>query len=202
MVHRIIGRRGAKRPRSTAGKGTRLSGNIRYICLPAPLVFGGRPDPCKHLLGRLFCAGYIDLYDAKGKKVTDRQRRLGRDCLEIAVMSCRPMPLGFGPCLVRVGIYQGGSVSPDTSNYRTTMEKRTRSTAETGSRLSGNISYLLSPMPLGFGMFLIRVSIYQCGSVLPDTSNYRRPDGKIPIDSGNWIPTVWKCQLRLGAPFR
>ena len=75
----------------------------------------------------------------------DRKRKLERDCLEISATSSCSMPLVPGDCLISVSIYQGGSVSPDTSNYRT-------------------------------------------------------PKQKGPIDSANWNPTVWKYQLRVGGP--
>ena len=59
------------------------------------------------------------------------------------------------------------------------------------------------PMPLVFAMFLIRVNIYQGGSVSPDTSNYRTSKKKTgPIDSGKWGAAVWKYQLYLVAPGR
>ena len=61
----------------------------------------------------------------------DRQRELALDCLEISVISRRPMPLVFGIPLRRVSISQGGSVAPDTSNYRTPNGK-------TGAIDSGN----------------------------------------------------------------
>ena len=93
-------------------------------------------------------------------------------------MSCLPIPLGSGVFLIRVSIYQGGSVSPDTSNYRAPAGKRARSTAGNVTRLSGNISYVCRTLPLGFGMFLILVRIYQGGCVLPDTSNYRIAEAK------------------------
>ena len=100
------------------------------------------------------------------------------DCLEIAAMSCLPMSLGFGPVLIRVSIYQIGAVSRDTSNYTTTMEKRTDRHREM-ERGCLEIPVTSSrPMPLGFGAFLIRVGIYQGGSVFPDTSIYRMPEGK------------------------
>ena len=48
--------------------------------------------------------------------------------------------MGIGRFSVGVTIYQGGSVSSDTSIYRTPIAKRDRSKAETGTGLSGNIS--------------------------------------------------------------
>ena len=48
--------------------------------------------------------------------------------------------MGFGYFPIGVGIYQGGSVSYDTSSNRTPMSKRARSKAEIGTGLSGNIS--------------------------------------------------------------
>ena len=83
----------------------------------------------------------------------DRHRRLGPDCLEISVASCRHMTLVFAMSLISVSIYQVGSVSPDTSDYRKSDEKRTRSTAETGPRLSGNISYIWSPHAVSYRGF-------------------------------------------------
>ena len=89
------------------------------------------------------------------------------------------MPLCFGIFLISVIIYQGGSAPPDTSNYRTTKAKRARSTTATGTRLSEISVICRLPMPLGFGAFPIRVSIYQGASVSPDTSNYRTPEAKL-----------------------
>ena len=56
------------------------------------------------------------------KKGPDRQREKDRDCLEISVARGRPVPLVFGIFLIRLSIWQGGSVSPDTSNYRDPKE--------------------------------------------------------------------------------
>ena len=86
-------------------------------------------------------------------KAPDRQRKLEPGCLEISVTPGSPAPLVCWLFLIRVRIYQGGSVSPDTSNYRMSEEKRARSTAETGTRLSGNISYATSPRSIMFRDF-------------------------------------------------
>ena len=52
--------------------------------------------------------------------------------------------------------------------------------------------------PLGFGVILISVSIYQGVSVTLGTSNYRTPRGKTAaIDSGKRNATVWKYQVYL-----
>ena len=56
-------------------------------------------------------------YRAPGGERPDRLRKLGRDCLELSVMSVRSRLLDFGAFLIRVSIYHGGSVSTDTSNY-------------------------------------------------------------------------------------
>ena len=72
----------------------------------------------------------------------------------------------------------GRSVSPDTPNYRTPKGKRARSTAETGTRLSGNISYVWSPRPISFGIFLIGVSISQGGTSTPYAPNKLGAKGK------------------------
>ena len=76
-----------------------------------------------------------------------------------------------------------------------------RPTSETGSRLSGNISYVWSPRDISCRVFLILVSVRLGGSVPPDTPDCRTPEEKTgPIDSGNWNATVWKYQLRAVAP--
>ena len=79
-------------------------------------------------------------YREPDEKVPDRHRKLEPGCLEISVTTGRPAPLVFWLFLIRVSIYQGGPVSPDTSNYRMPEGKRAQSTAGTGARLSGNIS--------------------------------------------------------------
>ena len=63
----------------------------------------------------------------------------GTGCLGISVRSGGSTPVGFGYFPIGVSIYQGGSVSYDTSNNRTPMSKRALSKAETGTGLSGNI---------------------------------------------------------------
>ena len=50
----------------------------------------------------------------------------------------------FGIFLVRVSIYPGGSVSPDNANSWVTKGESPRPTEETGTRLSGHISYVWS----------------------------------------------------------
>ena len=127
-----------------------------------------------------------------------RHRKLGPDCLEIAVASCCHMPLVFVMFLIHVIIYQGGSASPDTSNYRTPKEKRARSKAETGPRPSGNISYIWSPHAVVFGVFLVRVCIYQGGPVSPDTSNYRTPRGKRPRSTAEKELNCLEISVALG----
>ena len=74
----------------------------------------------------------------------DRQRELERDFLRISATSGRPVPVGFGIFLIRVRIYQGGFAPPYTSSYSIPQGKLGRSTADTGARLSGNISYVWS----------------------------------------------------------
>ena len=72
-------------------------------------------------------AMYRMIHRFKGRQrqnVPDRQRELEPDYLGISATSCRCRALCFGIFLIRVGIYQDGSVSPYTSNYRTPKEKR------------------------------------------------------------------------------
>ena len=90
----------------------------------------------------------------------DRQRKLGRDCLELPAISGRPVSLGSGIFLIRVSIYQGGSFSRGKSNYGAPEENRTRSTADTGTPLSGNIRYFMGPAPLALGRGPFGVGIY------------------------------------------
>ena len=52
------------------------------------------------------------------------------------------MPVCPGRSPLGVSIYQECSVSSGTSNYRPPMGKRDRPKAETGTGLSGNISYV------------------------------------------------------------
>ena len=106
-------------------------------------------------------------------KRDDRKLELG--CLEISVRSVGPRPVGFGRFPIGVGIYQGGSFSYYTSNYRPPMRKRTRSKTETGHGASGNIIYVRSLQDNGFWRFPIGVSICQGSSVSSDTSNCRAP---------------------------
>ena len=134
-------------------------------------------------------------YREPGENGPDRHRELERDSLAISAISCRSRILGVGVFLIRVCIYQGGPVAPDTSNYRTPEEKRARSTAGSGARLPGNIRYFFSPRVISYGISPIRGSIFHGGSVSPDTSNYRAPKEMGPADSGNWNATVWKYQL-------
>ena len=63
------------------------------------------------------------------------------------------MPFGFGSFPISVGVYQGGSVKSDTSNYRAPIGERARSKAETGTGMSGNISYVIRPRAVGFRAF-------------------------------------------------
>ena len=84
---------------------------------------------------------------------TDRHRRLKRDRLEISVTYGRAMPLFSGIFLIRVSIYQGGSVPLGTSNCRAPSRKRPRSTAGNGIRLSGNMIYIWSPRAISFRGF-------------------------------------------------
>ena len=83
----------------------------------------------------------------------DQHRKQDLDCLEISVMFGRSAPLRFGIFLIRLSIYQGSDVSPYTSNYRVRNAKRARSTAGTGARLSGYISYFWSPRAISFRDF-------------------------------------------------
>ena len=57
-----------------------------------------------------------------GESAPDRQRKKEPNCLEISVARGRIAPLVSGLFLIIVGICQGGSVSPYTSNYRTPKE--------------------------------------------------------------------------------
>ena len=121
-------------------------------CLEIP-VARGRPVPIvsgiflAHVCIFQGCSVSNDTsnYMTPKQNGTDRPRQLGPDCLEISVTHWRYRPLGFGIFLIRVRIYQNGSVAPYTSNYRMSQAKRARSTAETGTRLSGNIIHVLSP---------------------------------------------------------
>ena len=101
-----------------------------------------------------------------------------RDCLEVSVTSCRSMSLVFGIFLIRVGIYPEGSVPIGTSNYRAPETKRARSTAGEGTRLSVNISYVLSIRVSMFRPFPIRVCINQGGPVSPGASDCRMAKAK------------------------
>ena len=92
----------------------------------------------------------ISNYRTPMENWTDRKRKLGLGCLEISVMSGGPAPLGFGRFPIVLAIYQGGSVSSDTSNYRAPRVKRDRSKAETGTALSGNICYVRRLRGSGF----------------------------------------------------
>ena len=66
----------------------------------------------------------------------DRKRKLELGCMEISVSSGGFSPVGFGGLPIDVSIYQGGSVSSDTPNYRTPIAKRARSSADTGTGMS------------------------------------------------------------------
>ena len=92
-------------------------------------------------------------YRAPKKNGPDRQRELERDWLEISVTTCRSSSLGSGSSLIRVAIYQVGSVSLGTSDYSAPKAKRDRPKAVTGTRLSGDISYVLSPHACTFRDF-------------------------------------------------
>ena len=69
-----------------------------------------------------------------------RMRELDLGCLEMSVRSGCSTPVGVGRFLIGVSIWQGGSSSSDTSNYRSPIEKRARPKAGTGTGMSGNIS--------------------------------------------------------------
>ena len=95
-------------------------------------------------------------------------------------MSCRPIPLGFGIFLILVGIYHGGSVSPDTSNYRAPEENDPDRQRKPERDCLGISVMSCRPMPLVPGMFLISVSIYKGGSVSRDTTICRTPQVSVP----------------------
>ena len=90
-------------------------------------------------------------------------------------MSEGTMPVCLGRPPIGLGIFRGGSVTYDTSNYWTPKENLARPKAETGNGSSGNISYVKRFQRSGLRGFPIGVSIYHGGSVSSDTSNYRRP---------------------------
>ena len=103
----------------------------------------------------------------------DRQRNKEPDCLKISDMSGRPAPLVCGIFLIRVSIYQGCDVSPDSSSYKTPKTKRGRSTAALQLGPLGISIMSCRSASLVFGLFQISVSIYHGASDSPDTSNYR-----------------------------
>ena len=139
---------GAKRDRSTAETGARLSGNISYFSSHRAVSFLDFPGPCNHIPWRFFSPIHriIGLQWHNGP---DRQRKLGRDCLQISVMSARSMPLDFEIFLISVIIYQGGLFHP-IHRIIGRRRKRALSTAETGTPQSGNISYVASPHFVSF----------------------------------------------------
>ena len=142
-------------------------------------------------------------YRTPGGKAPDRQKKLEPGCLEISFTPGRPIPLVFWIFLIRVSIYQGCSDAPDTSNYRTPGGKRSRSTSETGARLSGNISCAWSPHAVRFRGFPDRCVLLParfCFALYVELYGAKRETP--PIDSGIWIATVWKYQLCHVAPFR
>ena len=158
---------------AASGKGTRLPENISYVLSFRASIFRPFPDPCgKFTRGVLFRLIHriIGCHRQNGP---DRLRKLERDCLEISVTPCLPAPLGFGIFLPPECIYRGGSVSPDTSNYRLTKGNAPdRQLKLERDCLEITVTSCL-PAQVGFGIFLTRVSIYQGRYVAPDTSNYR-----------------------------
>ena len=112
-------------------------------------------------------------------------------CLEISATSGRSAPLGFWIFLSRVGIYQGGSSSPDTSNYRTTKAIRPdRKWKLERDCLEISVSFG-HPSPFGIGILLVCGIIYQESSVSPDASNYTPPEEDRPrstSDTGARLP--------------
>ena len=151
LIHRIIGRRG-KRGRSAAVKGDRLSEIsdmsaraiplVSWLCMVRVIIY--------HIVD---VAPYTSNYMIPKKNAPDRHREQELDCREIPPTLRQSIPVGFGILLIRVSICQGGSVSLGTSNYRMPKAKRARSTAETGDRLYGNISYVFSVRPGRFSAF-------------------------------------------------
>ena len=83
------------------------NGGKYQLCLFAPARVGF----CIFLIRVSFCQGGAVSPDAPNyrtpkENATDRHLELERDCVEITVMSCRPMSSGLGLFLIRVRIYQ------------------------------------------------------------------------------------------------
>ena len=69
LIHRIIGPPMAKRARSTAETGTRLSGNISYVWSPNAIRVRALPGTCRNLSGRSCFTWEIELYVVREKPV-------------------------------------------------------------------------------------------------------------------------------------
>ena len=128
----------------------------------------------------------------------DRQRDLDRDCLEIPVIPGRPDILVSGLFLIRVSIYQGGSVALCTSNYRTPEKKRAGRQREKELGCVEIPSTPGRPEPVCIGLSLTRVIIYRRCSGATYTSNYRAPMAKrarSTSDTGTRLYGNTRCVL-------
>ena len=165
-----------------------MSGNISYVLSIHAIRLRLFP-----IRVSIYHRGSVSLdtsnYRPPGEKVPDRQQKLEPGCLGISVTSGPPGPLVFWIFLISVSICQGGSFSPDTSNFM--MPEENGPDRQRKLELDCLEISVISchPVPLVFGIALVRVCIYHCGSVAPDTSNYRTtmengPDRQRKLERG------------------
>ena len=107
-----------------------------------------------------------------------RQRRLGLDCLEISDTYCRSAPL----CIILFPDpsrhLPGSFCSPREANSIPPEESAPPSPADTGSRLSGSISYSRPTRPLDAGIFFTRSRVVDAVPMCLTDPNYIPPSKK------------------------
>ena len=105
LIHRTIRYQGKNGPDRQRGKEPNCLEISVARVRPRPLVSGlfliivGIYQGCS-------VSHYTPNYRTPKENATDRHLELERDCVEITVMSCRPMSSGLGLFLIRVRIYQ------------------------------------------------------------------------------------------------
>ena len=160
----------------------------------------GFPDPVSVRQGGSV-SPYTSDCRAPGQNGIYRQRRLGRDCLEISDARGRSMPLGSGVFRVRVSIWQGGACAHDTSNYTTPKQNWADRQRGLGPDYLEISVIACRNRPLVFGIFpdpFNHLTGRVCCALYSELHDVEGKTG--PIDSGDMGSTFWKYQSCLGAP--
>ena len=144
LIHRIIGRQRKNAPDRQRGLEPHCLEISVISCLTVPLVCA----ICLISVGIyqvVSSAPDTSIYTMPRGNWPDRRRGLGIGRLEISFTACLPMWLGFGIVLIRVIIYQGVFFRPACRIIGRHGEKRPRSTAAKGTRLSGISDISVAP---------------------------------------------------------